>query len=108
MDFLTATLLSGVVYDFIKRGAELSAGKLRESLRDWIISDEEADAISKGLNTLKLTDEHSERSIERQISESSQLMKLIETIKPVTVNKTIIQSHSGTGDNVGRDKIINK
>lgn len=108
MDFLTASILSGVAYDYIKNGLTLSADLLKEKLKDWLISDDIAIAISKELENLELTDEYSERVIERKISESSQLIKLIEAVKPAHKGNTIVQNHHGAGDNVGRDKVVYK
>jgi hypothetical protein len=48
----------------------------------------------------------SETVIERKISDSYELQKLLENIKPASEGNTIIQHHSGSGDNIGRDKII--
>jgi len=108
MDFLTASILSGITYDCIKSGLTISAELLKEKLKNWLISDDIAEVISKELVNLELTDEYSEKVIERKISESTQLIKLIEAVKPVQKGNTIIQTHHGEGDNVGRDKVIYK
>lgn len=108
MDFLTGTILSGIAYDIFKRGVILSAENLRKRLRQWIISDAELSAISNELNKLKLTEEMSELAIEGRINSSPELKLFLENIKPVSSEaNTIVQQHTGSGDNVGRDKIIN-
>lgn len=106
MDFLTSTILSGIAYDMIKCGVLLSTDNLKEHLKNWIINDSELVVISNELNKLELNDEMSETAIEKRIN-NSELRLLLETIKPVHENNIINQYHSGTGDNVGRDKIIN-
>jgi hypothetical protein len=106
MDFLTGAILSGIAYDMIKCGVMLSKDELKERLRDWIIGDNELLILSNELKKLELTDEMSETAIERKIAATPELKQLLENIKPVSESNTIIQHHSGSGDNIGRDKII--
>lgn len=106
MDFLTGAILSGIAYDMIKFGVRLSTDELKERLRNWIISDSELLALTNELSKLDLTNEMSETAIERKIAASPELKQLIENIKPASKGNTIIQHHSGIGDNIGRDKII--
>ena len=49
----------------------------------------------------------SESAIEKKINQDTKLVKLMATIKKVENVTTVIQNHSGTGDNIGRDKITN-
>lgn len=106
MDFLSATILSGIVYDMFKHGAKITAQNLQKKLHDWVINGTELETISTKLNELQLTDEMSESAIEKKIVSSNELMSILEKVQPSTVNYTVIQNHSGEGDNVGRDKII--
>jgi len=108
MDFMTAAVLSGIAYDTLKKGLTFTTILIKSELKDWIIDDKTAEAVSKELNTLKLTDELSEKAIERKIIESTNLQGLIEKIKPCSEGNIIIQNHSGSGDNIGRDKIVHK
>lgn len=106
-EFLTATVFSGVAYDIIKCGAMLGADELKQRLRGWVISDPELVTMSYELNKLELNDEMSETAIERKITASAELKRILENIKPATEGNTIIQHHSGSGDNIGGDKIVN-
>ncbi len=104
-EFLIGAVLSGIAYDIMKCGAILGVDDLKQRLRGWVISDSELIAMTYALNKLELTDEMSEIAIERKIVASDELKQLLENIKPATEGNTIIQHHSGSGDNVGRDKI---
>ncbi len=106
MDFLTGAILSGIAYDMIKFSVMLSTDELKERLKGWIISDSELLVLANELKKLELTNEMSETAIERKISDSYELQKLLDNIKPASEGNTIIQHHSGSGDNIGRDKII--
>lgn len=108
MDFLTSTILSGIAYDVIKCGVLMTTDNLKDRLRDWIIDDYALSVLAGELNKLSLTDEMSESAIERKILASTELISLLENIKPISEGNTTIQSHSGSGDNVGRDKIIHQ
>ncbi|MGZ8152658.1 MAG: GapS6a family protein [Methylovulum sp.] len=108
MDFLTSTILSGIAYDVIKCGVLMTTDNLKDRLRDWIIDDYALSVLAGELNKLSLTDEMSESAIERKILSSTELISLLENIKPISEGNTIIQSHSGSGDNVGRDKVIHR
>jgi hypothetical protein len=105
-EFLTSTILSGIAYDIMKCGVALSLDELKQRLKGWLICDSELVVLTTELNNIELSDEMSETAIERKIAASSELKQLLEKIKPVSESKTIIQHHSGSGDNIGRDKII--
>lgn len=108
MDFLTATVLSGFAYDAIKTGLAFTETLVKDKLKGWLIEDEVAVAVAEELGKLRLTDELSEIAIERKISSSVELSKLLREIKPVIEVNQIIQQHSGSGDNVGGNKITGK
>lgn len=108
MDFLTSTILSGIAYDILKCGMLLTTDNLKDRLREWIVDDSALPALAGELNKLSLTNEMSESAIEKKILASPELFSLLENIKPIAEGNTIIQSHSGSGDNVGRDKIIHR
>jgi hypothetical protein len=107
MDFLTSTILSGIAYDMIKCGTLLTLDSLRDNLRDWMFDEAAISELNTELNKLRLTNEMSEIAIEKRIETSPELVTLLEKFKPTSEGNTIIQSHSGSGDNVGRDKIVN-
>jgi len=47
----------------------------------------------------------SEKAIERKLLGSGEIQKILSSIKPNNTT-VVIQNHSGTGDNVGRNKIM--
>ena len=108
MDFLTGAILSGVVYDMIKYEIMLTADNLKEKLKDWVIDDATLSAISNEISKLELTNDLSELVIEKRILASPEIKNIIETIQSVSHGNTTIQNHSGTGDNIGGDKIIHQ
>ena len=107
MDFIPAAILSGFIYDMVKRSVAITASNIKNELKDWIIGDSVSIAVADELNKLKLSDEMSEVAIERRILESSELMELMRAIQPLQTSTIIQQHHNGEGDNVGRDKVIN-
>lgn len=105
MDFIEATILSGIAYDMLKYGTSLTANNLKQRLQGWLVNDTVANALEQQLGKLQLTDELSESAIAKKISTADELMALMAQIKPNST--TIIQTHSGTGDNIAGNKIIN-
>jgi len=57
------------------------------------------------IEKLSLNDEMSEKAIERKLLGSGEIQKILSSIKPNNTT-VVIQNHSGTGDNVGRNKIM--
>lgn len=106
MEFITAAVLSGITYDILKRQAYITATSLKERLKGWIVDESITSRLEAQLRQLELNTDMSESAIERKIKESASTLELLKEIK--ASNTKIIQNHSGQGDNVGRDKIVNK
>lgn len=106
MEFITGTVLSGILYDMLKHQVSLTADNIKEKLQGWLIGDSMANAVETELAKLQLSNEMSESAIVKKLDSSDELIALLKEIKP-TKQTTIIQSHSGTGDNVAGSKIIN-
>ena len=106
MEFISSAVLSGFLYDMIKHGVSISVDTVKTKLKDWVVSDIVAPALSDEISKLNLNDELSESAIEKRINQAPKLMELMTTIKKAENVTTIIQNHSGTGDNIGRDKVI--
>jgi len=105
MEFLSSVVLSGFLYDMLKHGISVTANTIKTKLKDWAINEVVATALADEISKLNLTDELSESAIENRINQASSLVGLMGTIKKAENVTTIIQNHSGTGDNIGRDKI---
>lgn len=88
----------------LKHKLNLTASNIKKKLQNWIIDDSVAKDMEKELQKLQISDEMSESVIERKISESE---KFLELMKTITSSPTIIQNHSGIGDNVAGNKITN-
>ena len=106
MEFITGAILSGFVYDMLKHQVSLTANNIKEHLQDWIINDSSIKIIEFELNKLQLSNELSELAIEGKINSSSELLSLLSKISKNTKD-TVIQTHSGPGDNVAGNKTIN-
>lgn len=106
MDFLSSTILSGFLYDMLKNRVAVSTENIKLKLKSWAVSELVAPTLSEEVNKLNLNNEMSESAIEKRINQSPNLMELLATIKSAENSATIIQNHSGSGDNIGRDKII--
>jgi hypothetical protein len=104
MDFLTASILSGIAYDMVYTGIKFTTSTVKERFKEWVIDDAVASVIADELIKLELNEDHSPKFIEKQLNNSQELLTILEKIQPTQV---INQTSYGSGDNIGRDKIIN-
>lgn len=105
MDFLTASICSGIAYDMVCSGVKFTTATIKERFKDWVIDDAVASVIADELTKLRLTDDQSPKFIEKQLNNSQDLLVIFEKIHPTQV---LSQISYGSGDNIGRDKIINQ
>jgi len=102
---MSAAVLSGVIYDVFKYQAKVTGQALKIRLKEWVIDDNSAEEIAREINGIGIDQDMSEAAIKRKIQDSDRLAQLIKEIKPS--NQTNInQIHNGTGDNIGRDKVV--
>ncbi len=107
MEFLSSVVLSGFLYDMLKHGVTVTSDTIKTKLKGWAVDEVIAPALSEEISKLNLTDELSESAIEKRISQAYNLVEIINSIKKAQTITNIVQNHSGTGDNIGRDKNIN-
>lgn len=112
MDFITTGIIASSAYDLLKRGLTLSAERIKNCLGQWIKDDVVAEAVAEELAKLGINDEMSEVAIARRLEKSPEVTGLIHDINakvavvaPSTITN-VTQTHSGTGDNVAGNKIV--
>lgn len=107
MEFLSSTLLSGMLYDGFRKGVDITNNFLREKLQGWLIDDELLTKLTKQVNALDLQN-YGERIIEKKLTESPELQEILTHIRPDqnTNIGSVSQSHSGSGDNVVGNKTV--
>lgn len=106
MDFLTSTILSGMLYDSFKSGATLTASFLKEKLQGWLFDDDVVEQLADKLKALELED-LSEHAIEKKINKTPSVLDCIKQIKIEQNIGSVTQFHSGIGDNVAGNKYTN-
>ena len=107
MDFLTSTILSGMLYDCFKTEAILTIDFLKEKLQGWLFDDLALEQLVDKLSMLELN-ESAEHVIERKINESPDVLQYLQQIKPAQSTSSVVQNHYGSGDNVVNKTIYNK
>ncbi|WKD51035.1 GapS6a family protein [Microbulbifer spongiae] len=103
---ITTAILASSIYDMLKHSLVLSAENLKSHLKKWIVDDSTLKTLENKISYLALDDEMSEAAIEKRLIGSDEIVELIRSIKPRN-STTIIQTHSGQGDNVAGNKVIN-
>lgn len=108
MEFLTSTILAGIAYDLIKNGTLISLESLKNKLKGWLISDENLKILSQKINNIDNLDDLSEKAISKQLEQDTTVTQILANIQQDKSANIITQTHFGSGDNVGGDKIINQ
>lgn len=101
MEFLTATILSGIVYDCISKGVKFCSKFIKNQFHEWLISDEIALLIENKINELNLDEDMSAKAIEKSINKDNELLSILQSVKPAESVISINQVHNGTGHNIG-------
>ena len=104
MDALTVSILSSAAYDILKTGLKFTGQTIKDKLKNWVLDDITATLLATKLEKLDLSDELSEKAIERKIENETDISDLLSKNKPAPQVINITQHHSGSGDNIGRDK----
>ncbi|MGE8454130.1 MAG: hypothetical protein ACN6OP_26685 [Pseudomonadales bacterium] len=113
MYFITTGVIASAAYDVFKQGLRLSAQSLKDRLGRWIKDEVIGEALAKEMNALGVNDQLSETALTRLLDSSSAVGALVKSINaqiavvaPSAVSG-LSQVHSGIGDNVGGNKIVN-
>lgn len=99
IQYVTSTVFSGMLYEMLSSGVKLSTQNLFERFRGWIVDEATVEKIADQVANLSLTDELNERAIERRVSGSQELMKLLDEI-PRDSTVTNYTQNNTYGDNV--------
>lgn len=81
MDFITTTILSGAIYDLFRSGVALGAEQLKNKLKDWLVSEEQAHEMVLLLNESGIHEDLGQHAIKRRINENPSLLELLKAIK---------------------------
>lgn len=99
MDILTASVLSGIIYDGVKMGALIGADMLKPRLQNWLIDDSQIEAMLINLKEAGINEDLAPHAIERKITEHEPLLKLIHSIQAAG-DSTSINQTSNIGNNI--------
>ncbi len=70
-----------------------------------IANEVKAEQLAQNLQTLDVNKDMSESAIEKKIADITEITEILKTVTDKDI-VSIHQHHTGSGDNVGRDKII--
>ena len=105
MDPFTSAIASGIVWEVLKKGATVTVSYLKNALRSWLLKDSEIEALANIANQMPNEYKLNAKLIEGYLDTNSTFSEIVARVNNSDHN-TIIQTHSGSGDNVGRDKIV--
>lgn len=108
MDFITSSILGGLLYDSAKFGFQNSIELVRSSLKKFILTDDEVQQLALAIENDGLNKESSKKEFEKAIDKIDNIEELLKTItKNSKVNQNI-KIDTLNGANVGvNDGTIN-
>jgi len=107
MEYLTSAVFSGIVYDLLKTNIQISANLLKDRLKGWLIDDNELRSLSERINSINNATEMSEKALEKQFDNDPLVKQILINTKQNNSNNIINQNHTGEGDNVAGNKVVN-
>lgn len=99
MDILTASILSGLIYDGVKMGASIGVDMLKSRLQGWLIDDSQIEQMVVKLKEAGVNEDLAPHAIERKITEHESLLNLIQSVQAVGGSTSISQT-SNIGHNI--------
>lgn len=99
MDILSASILSGLIYDGVKAGATIGFDMLKSKLQGWLIDDAQIELMVEQLREAGINEDLAPHAIERMITEHQLLLELIQQIR-ASDDKTCVTQISKIGHNI--------
>lgn len=106
MDFLTATVISGIAWDGIKAMGNITGAYIKSKLQGWIIDDNIAGEIAQSINQMPQPFKENAKYIEAYINENNQLMETIKNIKKDIDIQTVYKQDNSNSE-IKESTIIN-
>jgi hypothetical protein len=96
MDFITASIAGGLIYDILKMGVSQYLTCVKVALKDYKLNEDECILIAEDLSKTTEEDRASKESLENYF-----LNKAVNTKEIIEkYNKNISIIHTGSGDNI--------
>lgn len=105
MDFVTSSVLGGLLFEAIKLGFTSTVEIAKEGLKQLILSDEEMDAIVSALNNSNISETSTQKDIEEAIEKMDKKESVFQSIneknKSNQINKIQTVNGAVIGTNFG-------
>lgn len=81
MDFMTSSILSGVVYDVFNSGVKLTVQALKKPLQGWLIDEEIIAKLVDKISESGISEDMGQAAIQRRIDANDDLSTFLKQIK---------------------------
>lgn len=107
MDFITSSILGGILYDSLKFGAIKFGGKIREELRKFSFSEDELSIIENLVESNSLSKESTIEEINSILESSNEVQELLSQKNDSVTQVNKVKNNYGAivGNNSGEIKI---
>lgn len=106
MEFLTSTILSGLLWDAIKSGISITADFLKSKLHNWIIADADYEKLAEAIARLPKFSKTSFDTFNKFVSASSDIQEVLKNSIPMSISQDNRYS-SGTIMQIGYIQELN-
>ena len=107
MEYLTAAILSGLIYDGVKNGATIGYKLLKSKLQGWIVDDNQLNKIVEQLKEAGVNEDLAPHAMERKINDHQQLTEMLQQIHCADNHSNVSQvSNIGHNINAGENATI--
>lgn len=103
MDPQVLSIVATVAWEAIKDGVKVTTNRLQKALKGWILKDDACENVIKVVNSIPESYKINAKLVEGYLESNTQLIDVLSKVAVEGVGN-ITQYHSGSGDNVGRDK----
>lgn len=95
MDFLTSTVLSGILWDVLKKGISVSKEYLKKRLSKWLLEDEELEIIKEVANNIPDVCLRSEGLLREYLNADNNIQRILNSsmLADTSVNQTILNNN---------------
>jgi len=103
MEFLTSSILGGIIYDIAKNNIANFNEKLKNSIKGYIFNDDEIALLNQIANDIIKKDNYTKEDFIKTISSNQKIQHIIQKLEEKKISINNIQNNNGIvmGDNHG-------
>mgnify|MGYP004574151275 CR=1 FL=1 len=99
MEFLTSSILGGIVWDSLKKFGQVTADNLREPLKKWLLTDTDISNIANIVNETPSEFKKTEKFIAAFLDDNEEIKKILKKLTSNSEASTVINQQINGNNN---------